>query len=114
VAPDIDRGGRPFAPLQALLPVTRLKLWFDKAYVLSCTLTAAGSDHKGLQYKTLARLDEVLLENNDATEPGNSTPPVKEGDVAQESASRLKKNEQCSFFLNNLVCFLQATLLLSS
>ncbi len=33
------RGGKPFAPLEALLPATRLKLWVDEIYVISKDLS---------------------------------------------------------------------------
>lgn len=42
----IDRGGKPYAPLEALLPVTRLKLWFEDVYTLSSKLAQESSDNK--------------------------------------------------------------------
>ena len=39
VATDGRGGGKPFAPLEALLPATRLKLWVDEIYVLSKDLS---------------------------------------------------------------------------
>eukprot|EP00594_Rhizosolenia_setigera_P008260 CAMPEP_0178955978 /NCGR_PEP_ID=MMETSP0789-20121207/9938_1 /TAXON_ID=3005 /ORGANISM="Rhizosolenia setigera, Strain CCMP 1694" /LENGTH=332 /DNA_ID=CAMNT_0020637735 /DNA_START=112 /DNA_END=1110 /DNA_ORIENTATION=+ len=41
----IDRGGKPYAPLEALLPVTRLKLWFEDVYTLSSKLAQESSDN---------------------------------------------------------------------
>ena len=53
-----DRGGKPYAPLEALLPAARLRLWVEDAYLLSTSL--AGTDDKDEQYKILQRMNNVL------------------------------------------------------
>ena len=57
-SPPGDRGGKPFAPLEALLPVTRLKLWIDQAHALSSTLKR--TNDKQAQYDILKQLDKML------------------------------------------------------
>ena len=53
-----QRGNRPYAPLEALLPVTRLKLWLDRSYALSCNLsTAKDKDEK---FTNLQEMDKIL------------------------------------------------------
>ena len=53
-----QRGNRPYAPLEALLPVTRLKLWLDRSYALSCNLsTAKDKDEK---FTILQEMDKIL------------------------------------------------------
>jgi hypothetical protein len=56
-----DRGGKPFAPLEALLPATRCKIWIDHAHdvcsTLTTTTTSSSTDN---QYKTLMELNQVL------------------------------------------------------
>lgn len=54
----VDRGGKPFAPLETLLPATRLKLWVDEAYELSRKL--ADTEDKINQYKVLQQMNGVL------------------------------------------------------
>ena len=41
------RGGKPFAPLEALLPATRLKLWVDEIYVISQDLSIKTTAQEG-------------------------------------------------------------------
>ena len=53
-----DRGGRPFAPPQALLPATRLKLWVDEVYLLSRDATIVQDQNE--RYKILQRINERL------------------------------------------------------
>lgn len=55
----VDRGGKPFAPLETLLPATRLKLWVDEAYELSRKLVDT-EDNKVDQYKILQQMNGVL------------------------------------------------------
>jgi hypothetical protein len=73
-----DRRGKPFAPLQALLPATRCKVWIDRAYALSSTLTA--SSDKNTQYDTLMSLKEILY----------NQPIVNESPQKRTSASMAK------------------------
>jgi len=54
-----DRGGKPFAPLEALLPATRLKIWIDDAHALTSSLKRT-SDNKQAQYDTLKQLNDIL------------------------------------------------------
>ena len=45
--PNDGRNGKPFAPVEALLPATRLKIWVDEIHVLSkdlCTKTTPTQD----------------------------------------------------------------------
>ena len=53
-----NRGGKPFAPLEALLPATRLKLWVDQAHVISSSLEK--TKDKDTQYATLQQLNNIL------------------------------------------------------
>ena len=57
-----SRNGRPFAPLEALLPATRLKLWVDQVYLLSKELSAQTNDRQQ-QLQTLQQLNNQLLSN---------------------------------------------------
>lgn len=53
-----SRGGRPFAPLQALLPAARLRLWVDEVYALSRDLqTRRDPDER---FKAVQTLNERL------------------------------------------------------
>lgn len=54
-----DREGKPFAPLQALLPAARCKIWIDQAYDVCSTLPSC-KGNKDLQYKTLVELEKNL------------------------------------------------------
>lgn len=40
------RQGKPFAPVTALLPATRCKLWIDRAHELSSTLPSVSDDYQ--------------------------------------------------------------------
>jgi hypothetical protein len=51
-------GLKPYAPVSALLPATRAKLWIQEAHQLSTKLSAAGSGQP--QEETLRQLDDVL------------------------------------------------------
>jgi hypothetical protein len=53
-----DRGGKPFAPLEALLPVTRLKLWLDYNYALSCNLATTKDQNE--RYKIVQEMNSSL------------------------------------------------------
>jgi hypothetical protein len=59
-----DRGGKPFAPLEALLPATRCKIWLDHAHdvcsTLTTTTTTKSSSTDNTQYKALVELNHVL------------------------------------------------------
>ena len=54
-----SRGDRPFAPLQSLLPATRLKLWVDEVYVLSLTLKSTVQDTNE-RYEMIQQINEKL------------------------------------------------------
>ena len=49
---------KPFAPTEALLPATRLKLWTDQAFDISNTLTS--TETKENQYKVMQDLNQIL------------------------------------------------------
>jgi hypothetical protein len=53
-----SRDGKPFAPLEALLPATRSKVWIDRVHELASKLTT--TDNKDLQYSILKDMDYVL------------------------------------------------------
>lgn len=55
---EIDRGGRPYAPMQALLPATRLKLWVDGVYTLSQDITT--TQDKNERFKIVQTINERL------------------------------------------------------
>lgn len=55
---DYDRGGRPFAPTQALLPATRLKLWVEDVHAL--TQEAKGIEDATARLEAVRRADEKL------------------------------------------------------
>lgn len=48
---------KPFAPEQALLPATRLRVWIDEAHELS---SAMSTSDKVIQYETLVKLNFML------------------------------------------------------
>ena len=56
-----DRRGKPYAPLEALLPVTRLKIWVDKIHALSCDLSS--TKDKNRQYEILQKINSILSES---------------------------------------------------
>jgi len=53
-----NRNQKPFAPPNALLPATRLKLWFDSAYKLSSCLASA--DNKTEEKRILQEMNGIL------------------------------------------------------
>ena len=54
----INRDGKPFTPLQALLPATRLKLWVDEVYTLSTDLKSVQVANE--RCKVLQQINEIL------------------------------------------------------
>lgn len=60
VAP--SRGGKPYAPVETLLPALRLKLWVDEAYAFSRQLADAdgADDKKDQQYQLLQQMNGIL------------------------------------------------------
>ena len=58
--PNPDRGGKPYAPVETLLPALRLKGWVDQAYALSRQLADTESDQKDQQYQLLKQMNDVL------------------------------------------------------
>jgi predicted metal-dependent hydrolase len=75
------RGGRPFAPLSALLPAARLKLYVDKMYSLSVALNAISKEPGVIdkQYKILEKMNEVWI---------NCPPLIQTNDVKRMTSSR--------------------------
>lgn len=61
----IDRGGKPYAPLEALLPVTRLKLWFEDVYTLSSKLAQESSDNNNNNSKMIVSQMNFLLSSKE-------------------------------------------------
>lgn len=55
----IPRQSKPFAPVAALLPAARCKLWIDRAHDLSSALSATSDDYQK-QSKLLTDLSAVL------------------------------------------------------
>ncbi|KAL7544157.1 hypothetical protein ACHAWF_007540 [Thalassiosira exigua] len=53
-----SRGGRPFAPPQALLPAARLKLWVDEVYSLTMELNSA--EDPSTQFEAVQSLNKKL------------------------------------------------------
>lgn len=47
-----NRNGKPYAPLEALLPATRLKLWVDDVYTLSKELSTQTNNNRQQQLLT--------------------------------------------------------------
>lgn len=54
-----SNAAKPFAPAQALLPATRLRVSIEKAYELSSTLPST-SDDSIVQYDTLVQMNAIL------------------------------------------------------
>jgi hypothetical protein len=52
------RGGRPYAPLEALVPATRCKVWIDQAHDISVNLR--GTSDKDSQYNILLQMNQTL------------------------------------------------------
>jgi hypothetical protein len=53
---------KPFAPPEALLPATRLKIWTDQAYEITSSFssTSTSTADKEEQYKTMIQLNQLL------------------------------------------------------
>lgn len=58
--PNPSRGGKPYAPVETLLPALRLKCWVDQAYALSRQLADTEADKKDQQYQLLQQMNDVL------------------------------------------------------
>ena len=58
--PNPDRGEKPYAPVETLLPALRLKGWVDQAYALSRQLADTEADKKDKQYQLLKQMNDVL------------------------------------------------------
>jgi hypothetical protein len=55
------RGGKPFAPRSALLPVMRCKVWVDHAHAISSPLASTATTNTAIsQYKIMEELNQVL------------------------------------------------------
>ncbi|KAG7372382.1 hypothetical protein IV203_018525 [Nitzschia inconspicua] len=78
---------KPFAPVSALLPATRARLWIEEAYQISTQLTSSRNDHD--QYHTLERLDLVLSHRPTLFRNGEKLAPrVSSTPLAQFTAKR--------------------------
>ena len=55
-----SRGGKPYAPVETLLPALRLKSWVDQAYAISRQLADTEADKKDQQYRLLLQMNDVL------------------------------------------------------
>ncbi|KAG7343230.1 hypothetical protein IV203_021175 [Nitzschia inconspicua] len=75
---------KPFAPVSALLPATRARLWIEEAYQISTQLR---NNHD--QYHTLERLDHVLSHRPTLFRNGEKLAPrVSSTPLAQFTAKR--------------------------
>ena len=60
-SPTASRGGKPYAPIETLVPALRLKLWVDEAYASSQQLAGADiADNKDQQYQLLQQMNDIL------------------------------------------------------
>jgi len=55
-----SRGGKPYAPVETLLPALRLKCWVDEAYALSRQLANTEEDKKDQQYQLLQQINDII------------------------------------------------------
>jgi hypothetical protein len=70
-----QKSNRPYAPLQALLPVTRLKLWVDEAFAAATGIGVIQDASE--RYIALQRIDHVL----------SNRPNLFQGETERKSAS---------------------------
>mmetsp|Transcript_81 Transcript_81/g.121 ORF Transcript_81/g.121 Transcript_81/m.121 type:complete len:356 (-) Transcript_81:89-1156(-) len=61
-----SRNGKPFAPLEALLPATRLKLWVDQVYLLSQDLSFQNNNEQQKEQQLSITLQQL---NNQLSDP---------------------------------------------
>ena len=60
-SPTTSRGGKPYAPVETLVPALRLRLWVDESYALSRQLAGADiADNKDQQYQLLQQMNDIL------------------------------------------------------
>lgn len=90
--PQPNRGGKPYAPLDALLPAARLKLWVDEAYALSTSL--AGTNDKDEQYKLLQQMNDVLSSTPKLFPSGSKVPKRTSRPTAQLSTGISSANKE--------------------
>ena len=95
---DNSHDGRPYAPLEALVPITRCKMWFDEIYDISRGLVKvakADNNQQGQQqayYRDiLSQLDQKLL-NRPKLFSGTNKPNVpRRGSVSQTSKEEFQR-----------------------
>ena len=81
--PNPDRGGKPYAPVETLLPALRLKGWVDQAYALSRQLADTEPDQKDQQYQLLKQMNDVLSVSPKLFLDGNKIPKRTSRPTAQ-------------------------------
>ena len=83
-SPTASRGGKPYAPVETLVPALRLKLWVDEAYALSQQLAGADiADNKDQQYQLLQQMNDILSVPPKLFANGSKTPKRTSGSTAQ-------------------------------
>ena len=84
-SPTSIRGGKPYAPVETLVPALRLKLWVDEAYALSRQLAGADiADNKDQQYQLLQQMNAILSVPPKLFANGNKQAPKRtSGSTAQ-------------------------------
>jgi len=91
------REGKPFAPLEALLPATRCKIWIDHAYEVGSGLSSTNDDknNKNAHYKVLAELNSILSNRPTLFLPNEKAlPRAGSRMTAQITTSMSKANKQ--------------------
>ena len=82
-SPTASRGGKPYAPIETLVPALRLKLWVDEAYALSQQLAGADiADNKDQQYQLLRQMNDILS-GPPKLQIGSKAPKRTSGSTAQ-------------------------------
>ena len=95
---DASHEGRPYAPLEALVPITRCKIWFDEIYDISRSLVKAKAENNQQQdqqqrayREILTQLDQKVL-NRPKLFTGNIKPNVpRSGSVSQTSKEEFQR-----------------------
>ena len=80
-----SRGGKPYAPVETLVPALRLKLWVDESYALSRQLAGADiADNKDQQHQLLRQINDILSGPPKLFANGNKQAPKRtSGSTAQ-------------------------------
>ncbi len=86
----VEKSSKPYAPMEALLPATRLKIWTDEAYGISSTLSSI--DNNIVKYQRVKDLN-TLLSNSPKLFLSEKVPKRTLGTTAQVTSAISKANK---------------------